>query len=46
MFEVCRGGPRISHFLFADDLFIFTKASTSQSRVVMKVISEFCAASG
>ena len=35
---VCRGAPRISHLLFADDSIVFCRASFEEARWVMKVI--------
>lgn len=41
-----RGGPRISHICFADDLILFAEASVSQVRVIRRVLEIFCMASG
>ena len=35
--SVCRGAPRISHLLFADDCIIFGKASVDEGYRVLKV---------
>lgn len=41
-----RGGPKVSHLLFADDVLLFTKANISQARVVSSTLKEFCRVSG
>nr|KYP44678.1 Retrovirus-related Pol polyprotein LINE-1 [Cajanus cajan] len=41
-----RGGPVVSHLFFADDVLLFSKATTSSMRIIMKVIDLFCDASG
>ena len=41
-----RGGPGLSHLLFADDVMLFCKAKNSQVRLVMKTLQDFCSASG
>ena len=38
---VCRGAPRISHLLFADDSIVFCRASLNEANQVMKVIEEY-----
>lgn len=44
--RISRNGPEISHLFFADDVLLFTKARTSQVRVVMDTLDEFQDASG
>ena len=43
--QVSKGGPQLSHILFADDVMLFCKASTEQVKVVMDTLEEFCSAS-
>ncbi|XP_057746710.1 uncharacterized protein LOC130965976 [Arachis stenosperma] len=43
---VTRGGHRISHLIFADDLLLFCKARKSQVVCVMHALQSFCRASG
>ena len=38
---VCRGAPRISHLLFADDSIVFCRASLDEANRVMKVLEEY-----
>lgn len=44
--NLSRGGPKLSHVCFADDLILFAKASVAQIRVIRKVLERFCLASG
>ncbi|KAG7585751.1 Pentatricopeptide repeat [Arabidopsis thaliana x Arabidopsis arenosa] len=44
--NLSRGGPKLSHVCFADDLILFAEASVSQVRVIRKVLEKFCLASG
>lgn len=41
-----RGGPSISHLFFADDLFLFGRASARQAETIRGVLYCFCLASG
>ncbi|CAA7017011.1 unnamed protein product [Microthlaspi erraticum] len=44
--SLSRGGPKLSHICFADDLILFAEASVAQIRVVRGVLERFCRASG
>lgn len=44
--SLSRGGPKLSHICFADDLILFAEASLPQIRVVRRVLEKFCVASG
>lgn len=43
---VCRGGPKLSHLLFADDILLFSKATPVQTSVVKDAVRSFCMDSG
>jgi len=43
---VSRGGPRISHLMFANDVVLFGEASKEQASIVQACLSEFCKLSG
>ncbi|KAG7543761.1 Ribonuclease H-like superfamily [Arabidopsis thaliana x Arabidopsis arenosa] len=44
--SLSRGGPKLSHICFADDLILFAEASVKQIRVIRRVLERFCVASG
>lgn len=44
--SISRGGPKLSHICFADDLILFAEASISQIRIMRRVLEKFCVASG
>jgi hypothetical protein len=44
--QVSKGGPQLSHILFADDIMLFCDASTEQVKVVMDNLEDFCSALG
>ncbi|XP_057747786.1 uncharacterized protein LOC130966983 [Arachis stenosperma] len=41
-----RGGPKISHLCFADDLVLFAKADMKQVQIIKNALSLFCGCSG
>lgn len=45
-FQVPRNGPLISHLLFTDDVLFFTKAKSSQARLVSSMLEKFGRVSG
>ena len=44
--SISRGGPKLSHICFADDLILFAEASVSQIRIIRGILETFCQASG
>ena len=44
--SVCRGAPRVSHLLFADDCIVFCKASTEEGLKVTKILEDYERESG
>lgn len=44
--QLARGGPRISHLTFADDVLLFAEASEDQVLLIKKVLDLFCRFSG
>lgn len=45
-FKFPKNGPPVSHLLFADDVLLFTKARSSQARLVSNILKRFGEASG
>jgi hypothetical protein len=43
---ICRGAPRVTHLLFADDCFLFFKACDRQAQTMKSILSLYEAASG
>jgi hypothetical protein len=43
---ICRGTPRVTHLLFADDCFLFFKACDRQAQTMKNILSLYEAASG
>ena len=41
-----RGRVRLSHLFFADDIFLFTRATTKDCRNLGQILSRFCESSG
>ena len=44
--QASRGGRKISHLMFADDVVLFAKATLDQARVVRDRMDRFCSTSG
>ena len=44
-FQVCRGGPLISHLFFADDSLVFLKASVQESQSLKHILAMYAAES-
>ncbi|KAG7578919.1 Reverse transcriptase domain [Arabidopsis thaliana x Arabidopsis arenosa] len=44
--SLSRGGPKLSHICFADDLILLAEASVTQIKVIRGVLEKFCMASG
>ncbi|OMO83955.1 reverse transcriptase [Corchorus olitorius] len=44
--QITQRGPSLSHVCFADDLVLFGEASFTQLDLMMKVLNDFCEASG
>ncbi|KAL8130357.1 LOW QUALITY PROTEIN: hypothetical protein V2J09_019512 [Rumex salicifolius] len=44
--RISRGGPAISHMLFADDILLMAEASVTQIQRIKACLDEFCRASG
>ncbi|KAK2398440.1 putative mitochondrial protein [Trifolium repens] len=44
--SICRGAPRVTHLLFADDCFLFFKACERQTQNMKNILSLYEAASG
>ena len=44
--SVCKGAPRVSHLLFADDCIVFCKASTEEGLKVTKILEDYERESG
>ena len=44
--QVSRGGPKISHLMFADDVVLFVEGTLEQAQIIRGCLNRFCAASG
>lgn len=45
-FMITRSGPGVTHISLADDLMLFGEATENQLQTMMKVLGDFCSASG
>ena len=43
---ITRGGTRLSHLMFADDVVLFAEATKTQALVINSCLRQFCEASG
>ncbi len=43
---ICRGGPRLSHLLFADDSLLFAEAEQRESRTLLEILKLYEESSG
>lgn len=44
--KIGRGGPEVSHLMFADDLILFGEATMGQVEVMKECLDRFCSMSG
>ncbi|XP_028552325.1 uncharacterized protein LOC110102200 [Dendrobium catenatum] len=44
--QISSGGPRITHLLYADDVLIFSHATSSLAKLMKKIVEDFCNWSG
>lgn len=44
--RVARGAPRISHLLFADDCYVFFKATQTEARNMKNILNKYALLSG
>lgn len=44
--NISKGGQKISHLLFPDDCFLFSKANPSENRILKDILTDFSNASG
>ncbi|PNX71244.1 ribonuclease H, partial [Trifolium pratense] len=44
--KICRGAPSVSHLLFADDCFLFCRATVAETELLMKILKTYEEASG
>nr|KYP39961.1 hypothetical protein KK1_038699 [Cajanus cajan]KYP39965.1 hypothetical protein KK1_038703 [Cajanus cajan] len=43
---ICRGAPQVSHLLFADDCFLFCKATELECTTLRTILQQYESASG
>lgn len=43
--QITRGGPKISHLVFADDLIFFAEENTDQAQMIQNTLHKFCLSS-
>jgi hypothetical protein len=39
--QICRGAPVVSHLLFADDCFLFCRATIGEANLLMKILKTY-----
>lgn len=44
--QVCRGAPIVTHLLFIDDCFLFSRASDSEATIIQNILQTYERASG
>ena len=44
--QASRGGPQISHLMFADDVVLFAEGTVEQAQVIHDCLEQFCSISG
>ena len=43
---ICRGGPTVSHLMFADNMVLFAEVSVEQMGCILKILNDFSLVSG